>query len=105
MRTTGLEQTCEWLAAFIGERAARGDVVARGFAQGLVGVTHAPPILPMVRSWLGNVAAERRLIRPDSDPAIATRILADLHAADALVPGAAERAWAALVAARRAAPS
>jgi hypothetical protein len=105
MGTTRLEHTCEWLAAFMGERAARGDVVARGFRQGLEGVTHAPPMLAMVRRWLANVAAERRLIRPDSDPAIATRILAELHAADARVPGSAERAWAALVAGRRAASS
>jgi hypothetical protein len=99
-----LDQVCEWLARLIAERAAGGDIVARGFAQGLRGTGHAPPPLPMVRAWLANVAGERRLIRPDSAPAVATRIQAHLRAADAQQPGSAERAWNELVARRRAAP-
>jgi hypothetical protein len=103
MTTPVLAQACEWLAAFIGERAAQGDIVARGFQQGLHGTGHAPPLLSMIRPWLANVASERRLIRPDASPAVATRIQAHLRAADQQAPGSAERAWNDLVARRRAA--
>ena len=97
-----LEQTCEWLAELIGQRAARGDVVARGFQQGLRGPGHAPPLLAMVRPWLANVASEVRIIRPDGAPGAAMRIQAQFRAAEAQLPGSAERAWNDLVARRRA---
>jgi hypothetical protein len=97
-----IEQVCESLAQFIGERAARGDVVARGFEQGLRGTQHAPPPMSMVRQWLANVASEVRIIRPDGSPAAATRLQAHLRVADAQAAGSAERAWNELVARRRA---
>jgi len=100
--TPVLAQVCESLAELIGERAARGDVSARGLQQGLSGTGHAPPPLSMVRTWLANVASEVRIIRPDGSHATATRIQAHLRAADAQAPGSADRAWTEFVAARRA---
>ena len=102
MTTPGLEQLCESLAQFIGERASRGDVSARGLQQGLRGTKHAPPPLSMVRSWLTNVASEVRILVTDGSHTASRRLQADLRAADAESPGAIDRAWDEFVARRRA---
>jgi hypothetical protein len=100
--TPGLDQTCDWIAEFIGLRASRGDVVARGFLAGLKGTKHAPPPMAMVRQWLANVASEVRIIRPDGTPATAERLQAQLRVAEKQAPGSTERAWSEYVARRRA---
>jgi len=79
--------------AFLRDRAMRGDATARGLAAGLDGYAHLPPLRPMVRSWLADCASERRLIRPTSDPSVASALQSEVTAAEARVGQAADRIW------------
>jgi len=84
------------IAAFAADRQGRGDPVARTFVSQFTRTDRPRPPRVEVRRWLADISAGHRLVRFDSDPWTAERLLAQLAAAERRVP-AAERVWIATV--------
>ena len=78
---------------YIGDRARRGDQMARVLEGELTQVTKPRPRREDVRRWLGGVSAAHRLVRFDGDPWTAERLAAAMRAAEGRAPGAAQRIW------------
>jgi hypothetical protein len=92
----GLAQACFAVAAFAADRKRRGDPVARNLIDQFTRVDKPRPPRTEVRRWLGDISAGHRLVRFDSDPWTAERLLAQLTTAEKRTP-AAERVWTATV--------
>jgi hypothetical protein len=86
---------------FVRRRARGGDAVAHGFERELTNAYLPPPDHQMVRRWLANVTAERRLFNRSSDPWVAQQLLADMQAWETRVPGISAAVWAEVVTALR----
>ena len=88
-----LAQVYRDVTFFIGDRARRGDQMARVLEGELTQLAKPRPRRVDVRRWLGGVAAEHRLVRFDGDPWTAERLAAAMKACEGRAPGAAERIW------------
>ena len=92
----GLAEACFAVAAFASDRKRRGDPVARNLIDQFTRLDRPRPPRNEVRRWLGDISAGHRLVRFDSDPWTAERLLAQLVEAERRTP-AAERVWIATV--------
>ncbi len=92
----GLAEACFAVAAFAADRKRRGDPVARHLVDQFTRLDRPRPPRNEVRRWLGDISAGHRLVRFDSDPWTAERLLARLTEAERRAP-AAERVWTATV--------
>jgi hypothetical protein len=97
----GLARSYVEVFDFVRRRARGGDVVARGFERELTNAYLPPPDHRMVRRWLADVTAERRLFDRSSDPWVAQQLLADMQAWETRAPGASAAIWAEVVTALR----
>jgi hypothetical protein len=91
-----LADACYAIAAFAADRRQRGDPVARNLIDQFTRLDRPRPPRTEVRRWLGDISAGHRLIRFDSDPWTAERLLAQLTAAEKRT-GAAGQTWNAVV--------
>src|SRR4051795_12363398 len=95
-RGTGVADACYAIAAFAADRRQRGDPVARGLIDQFTRMDRPRPPRAAVRRWLAEISAGHRLIRFDSDPWTAERLLAQLTTAEKRT-GAAGQTWNAVV--------
>lgn len=93
---SGLAEACFAVAAFAADRRRRGDPVARNLVDQFTRTDRPRPPRTEVRRWLADLSAGHRLVRFDSDPWTAERLLAQLTEAERRTP-AAGRVWDATV--------